>query len=181
MMKTVCIFCGSGSGNRTEYTTLARKLAKRLVEKNIAIVYGGSESGLMGEVANTAMHHGGTVIGVITKKLLAINGNQNVTHLEIVETMHERKRRFSELCDGYIALPGGFGTFEEILEAITWNQLGIHERPTGLLNVNGFFNHLIELINHAKEEGFIKSSNARSVLVSSDVETLLSKMPMLSK
>ena len=181
MMNTVCIFCGSGSGNQTEYARLARRLAKRLVEKNIAIVYGGSDGGLMGEVANTAMQYGGKVIGVITKKLLTINGNQNVTRLEIVETMHERKRRFSELCDGYIALPGGFGTFEEILEAITWNQLGIHERPTGLLNVNGFFNHLIELINHAEQEGFIKSSNARSVIVSSDVENLLSKILMQSE
>ena len=181
MMNTVCIFCGSSSGNQTEYTQLARRLAKRLVEKNIAIVYGGSDGGLMGEVANTAMQYGGKVIGVITKKLLTINGNQNVTRLEIVETMHERKRRFSELCDSYIALPGGFGTFEEILEAITWNQLGIHERPTGLLNVNGFFNHLIELINHAEQEGFIKNSNARSVIVSSDVENLLSKMPMQSE
>ena len=180
-MNTVCIFCGSSSGNQTEYTQLARRLAKRLVEKNIAIVYGGSDGGLMGEVANTAMQYGGKVIGVITKKLLTINGNQNVTRLEIVETMHERKRRFSELCDSYIALPGGFGTFEEILEAITWNQLGIHERPTGLLNVNGFFNHLIELINHAEQEGFIKSVNARSVIVSSDVENLLSKILMQSE
>ena len=180
-MNTVCIFCGSGSGNQTEYARLARRLAKRLVEKNIAIVYGGSDGGLMGEVANTAMQYGGEVIGVITKKLLTINGNQNVTRLEIVETMHERKRRFSELCDSYIALPGGFGTFEEILEAITWNQLGIHERPTGLLNVNGFFNHLLELINHAEQEGLKKNSNARSVIVSSDVENLLSKMPMQSE
>ena len=180
-MNTVCIFCGSGSGNQTEYARLARRLAKRLVEKNIAIVYGGSDGGLRGEVANTAMQYGGEVIGVITKKLLTINGNQNVTRLEIVETMHERKRRFSELCDGYIALPGGFGTFEEILEAITWNQLGIHDRPTGLLNVNGFFNHLIEISNHAEQEGFIKNSNARSVIVSSDVENLLSKMPMQSE
>ena len=99
-MNTICIFCGSSSGNQTEYTQLARRLAKRLVEKNIAIVYGGSDGGLMGEVANTAMQYGGKVIGVITKKLLTINGNQNVTRLEIVETMHERKRRFSELCDG---------------------------------------------------------------------------------
>ena len=122
-MNTVCIFCGSSSGNQTEYTQLARRLAKRLVEKNIAIVYGGSDGGLMGEVANTAMQCGGKVIGVITKKLLTINGNQNVTRLEIVETMHERKRRFSELCDAILLCPGALGLskkFSKRLLGINW-------------------------------------------------------------
>ena len=175
-MNTICIVCGSSPGNHKDYANVARFLAKRLVDKKITIVYGGSEGGLMGEVANTAMQCGGKVIGVITNDLLKINGNRNITQLEIVGSMHERKSRFSELCDGYIALPGGFGTFEEIFEAITWNQLGIHNRPTGLLNVNGFFDHLIGLISHARDRGFIKNSYARSVLVSSNVEDLLRKM-----
>ena len=175
-MKTICIVCGSSPGKQKDYTTVARLLAKRLVDKKITIVYGGSEGGLMGEVANSAMQYGGKVIGVITNDLLKINGNRNITQLEIVDSMHERKRRFSELSDGYIALPGGVGTFEEILEAITWNQLGIHKRPTGLLNVNGFFDHLIDLISHARDEGFIKNSSTKRILVSSDVEDLLRKM-----
>ncbi|MED6174822.1 Cytokinin riboside 5'-monophosphate phosphoribohydrolase log3 [Stylosanthes scabra] len=164
--KRICVFCGSSPGKKTTYQDAAIQLANELVSRNIDLVYGGGSIGLMGLVSQ-AVHHGGRhVIGVIPKTLMPreLTG-ETVGEVKAVADMHQRKAEMAKHSDAFIALPGGYGTLEELLEVITWAQLGIHDKPVGLVNVDGYFNSLLSFIDKAVEEGFI-SPNARHIIVS---------------
>ncbi len=152
----ICVFCGSRPGGRDEYVDQARRLGELLTSRDIGLVYGGASVGLMGAVADAVLNAGGEVIGVIPEALAVKElAHQQVGDLRVVGSMHERKALMAELSDAFIALPGGFGTFEELFEMVTWAQLGMHRKPFGILNVAGFFDGLLALVDHAIEEGFI--------------------------
>lgn len=175
-MKRICVFCGSSPGARPEYVEAARQLGRTLASKGIELVYGGAKVGTMGQVANAALEAGGEVIGVIPEQLVEKEvAFTELTNLQVVGTMHERKARMVELSDGFIALPGGLGTFEEFFEALTWAQLSIHHKPCGLLNVCGYYDKLIAFIDHAIEQQFVKSEYRAMVLIDEDSERLLEK------
>jgi uncharacterized protein (TIGR00730 family) len=176
-MRKICVFCGSSMGVAPAYQKAARDLGRFLVQQHLDLVYGGGGIGLMGILADTVLSLGGSVYGVITDALMTREvGHCHLTELLIVPTMHERKAQMSSLADGFIALPGGFGTFEELFEVITWAQLGLHSKPIGLMNVEGYFTPLLELIDHGVQEGFILSSHRRLVMASQEAEALLSSM-----
>ncbi|MCM2536001.1 TIGR00730 family Rossman fold protein [Neobacillus pocheonensis] len=176
-MKSICIFAGSSFGNDVEYVGRARELGKIMAEKGFSIVYGGSKNGLMGEIANGVLSHGGEVIGIMPRGLIkGENVHSQLTKLIEVDTMHERKAKMSELADGYIALPGGLGTFEELFEVLCWAQIGIHHKPIGVLNVNGYYDPLLSLINHSIQKGFSSETHQSIISSSSNPETLLSLM-----
>lgn len=163
----ICVFCGSSSGKKTSYKDAATELGKELVSRNIGLVYGGGSIGLMGLVAQAVYTGGCHVLGVIPRTLMLreITG-ETVGEVKAVANMHQRKAEMARHSDAFIALPGGYGTLEELLEVITWAQLGIHDKPVGLLNVDGYYNCLLSFIDKAVEEGFI-SPNARHIIVSS--------------
>lgn len=174
VMKRICIFCGSSSGTRAEYRSAARAMGATLAARGIGLVYGGGNVGLMGEVADAVMTGGGEVIGVIPQALVDREvAHHGVTELRVVKSMHERKALMADLSDGFVAMPGGFGTFEEICEIITWAQLGIHAKPCGLLNVEGYYDSLLTLFDEAVEEGFVKPQFRDIVLAESDPVRLL--------
>lgn len=165
---SLCVFCGSSVGARPAYAGAARALAAEIVRRRIDLVYGGGSVGLMGVVADAVLAGGGRAIGVIprplaTKELL----HTGLTETHVVESMHERKALMARLSDGFVALPGGLGTFEELLEILTWSQLGIHRKPVGVLNVAGYWNGLATLIDHAVDEGFVSVEN-RALLLAAD-------------
>lgn len=173
----VAVFCGSSIGTRTIYQTQAKAIAKSLCDRSIQLVYGGGNIGLMGILADEVMRLGGNVIGVIPKKLMDKEvGHRNITELHVVESMHDRKAMMAGLSDGFIAMPGGIGTLEEIIEVFTWQQIGYHDKPCGLLNVDGFYDPLIRFIDHSVEEGFLSKEQRNRLIVESDAEKLLSKM-----
>jgi len=173
-MQRICVFCGSSAGIKHEYAVGARELGLVLAKQNIDLVYGGGHVGLMGIVADAAMSAGAKAIGIIPRCLADKEvAHQGLTELKIVQTMHERKAQMSELSDGFIAMPGGFGTLEELFEVITWAQLGIHKKPFGLFNINGFFDKLIEFIDYQVEQGFIPQRHREMVIVSDDAEELV--------
>lgn len=171
-IRRICVLCGSSPGRNPAYTAAARSLAAALVRRKLGIVYGGARVGLMGTLAEAAVAAGGEVTGVITPDLAAQVGQAGI-HLEQVATMHQRKQRFATLADAYIALPGGFGTLDELFEAVTWNQLGIHDKPTGLLNAAGYFDGLLAFLRHTEQEGFVKAKHLASVLAASDADDLI--------
>lgn len=176
MMKRLCVYCGSSSGANPDYALAARQLARAMVNKKIDLVYGGASVGIMGEIADTVLEEGGKVIGIIPKGLFVKEvAHTGITELREVNSMHERKSLMAELSDGFIALPGGFGTIEEILEIITWSQLGMHQKPCGLLNVCNYYDKLIEFFDHAVSEHFIKKIHRSIVLMEECPETLLDK------
>lgn len=165
-MKKVCIFCGALKGKNPIYAEAAKQLGKVLAENQLGLVYGGGNVGLMGIVANSVMENGGTVIGVIPKALEQKElRHKGITELHVVETMHERKALMAELSDAFIAMPGGFGTFEEFFEVTTWLQLGAHKKPCGILNAGGFYSHLLTFIEHASSEGFITPEDSQLIVV----------------
>jgi uncharacterized protein (TIGR00730 family) len=173
----LCVFCGSSMGYRPEYRSAAVTLGEIFVERGIELVYGGGNIGLMGVVADTVLAHGGHVIGVIPESLMALEvGHHGLTELRIVGSMHERKALMSDLSDGFIALPGGFGTLEEFCEVVTWSQLGIQSKPCALLNVENYFAPLLELFDQSVREGFLREENRRLVLDDTDALRLLEKM-----
>jgi len=175
-MKRLCVYCGSSSGARPDYILAARQLARTIVSKNIDLVYGGASIGIMGEIADTVLEEGGNVIGIIPKDLFVKEAaHTGLTELREVASMHERKLLMAELSDGFIALPGGLGTFEEILEIITWSQLGMHQKPCGLLNVHRYYDKLIDFLDHAVSEHFIKKIHRSIVIVEESPEILLEK------
>jgi uncharacterized protein (TIGR00730 family) len=175
--RTICVFCGSNLGGRPVYRAATEQLASLLVQREIELVYGGGNIGLMGILADTVLAGGGTVIGVIPESLMAREvGHRGLTELRVVSSMHERKALMSDLSDAFIALPGGFGTFEEFCEVVTWSQLGIHEKPCGLLNVAGYYDPLLRLFDLAVREGFLHPDNRLLVLDADDPEDLLEKM-----
>ncbi|MBV8255332.1 MAG: TIGR00730 family Rossman fold protein [Chitinophaga sp.] len=176
-MKRIAIYCGSSMGNDNIFREQAMLLGATLAQKGIGLVYGGARVGLMGAVADGALSEGGEVIGVLPhflqQKELAHVG---LTELILTDTMHERKAKMNELCDGAIALPGGFGTMEELYEMLTWGQLGLHNKPVGLLNTNGFYDALISLSVNMSANGFLSDANREMLLHSADIHLLLEKM-----
>jgi uncharacterized protein (TIGR00730 family) len=176
-MKRICVFCGSNSGNGVKYLQGAQQLGKIIAAENIELVYGGGNIGMMGELANTVLQYNGKVIGVIPKDLVIREcALKEVTELKIVKSMHERKATMSELSDGFIAMPGGIGTLEELFEVWAWAQLGIHSKPIGILNINNYYDLLIEYIHRCVTEGFIKGINLEMIIVENDSARLIQKM-----
>ena len=173
----ICVFCGSNSGIDPEYKNAAERMGQLLASSGIELVYGAGNVGLMGVLADAVMSAGGHVTGIIPEALMAKEvGHTGISDLRVVKSMHERKALMSDLSDGFIALPGGFGTFEEFCEVLTWSQLGIQSKPCGLLNVKGYYDPLLQLFDHAVEQGFLRKENRHLVLDDSDPETLLRKM-----
>jgi len=175
-MNRICVFCGSSRGSDEIYIDAARQLGRILIKHNIGLVYGGGGVGLMGEIANTFMEKGAEIIGVIPRDLfekeVACSG---LSDLRIVNSMHERKSLMIELSDGFIALPGGFGTIEEFFEVLTWAQLGIHGKPCGILNIRGYFNYLIEFLDHMVNQKFIGKEHRSMVLIAGNPAELINK------
>ena len=171
--RRICVFCGSKPGLEAIYTDVAVSLGKYLAKNNIELIYGGSQIGLMGNIANAVLKDKGKVTGVIphfmTKKEVV---HHNLSELIIVDTMHERKLKMSELCDAVITLPGGYGTFDELFEMLSWSQLGIHNKPIGLLNVNGYYDDLLQMLNKMTNKGFLKTIDKERLIVSNDIESL---------
>jgi uncharacterized protein (TIGR00730 family) len=176
-MKALCVYCGSSLGASPAYVDGARMLAKAMVDDNIALVYGGGNVGLMGVIASEVMRLGGEATGVIPKALMDKEvGHGGLTRLHIVKDMHERKAMMADLSDGFIAMPGGIGTLEELFEVFTWSQLGLHDKPIGLLNVNGYYDGLIAFLEHVVTERFLRPEQA-SLLVHDNVpRRLLDKL-----
>jgi uncharacterized protein (TIGR00730 family) len=173
-MKRVCVFCGSNKGARVEYVSAAKAMGQALVKRNIGLVYGGGNVGLMGVIADAMLAEGGEVIGVIPQALVAREvAHQHLTEQRIVGTMHERKALMAELSDAFIAMPGGMGTFDEFCEILTWAQLGIHQKPCGVLNVEDYFTPLLTMFDHAMQEGFLRAEHRALVLEASAPEQLL--------
>jgi uncharacterized protein (TIGR00730 family) len=175
-MRSICVNCGSSPGFEPCYMSMARRLGQALVEGGYELVYGGASVGLMGEVANTVLEAGGVARGVIPESLLHKVSHQGLTELRVAASMHERKMTMFEMADAFVALPGGFGTLEEIAEALTWAQLGLHSKPCGLLDVDGYFGPLLLFLDNAVSRGFMKQVHRDMVLVSDDPRGLLSLM-----
>ena len=177
MMKRITVFCGSSFGTEEIYKEQAALLGETLAKQNIELVYGGANVGLMGVLADGVLNKGGKVIGVLPDFLRSKEiAHQGLTELILVESMHERKTKMNDLCDGVIALPGGFGTLEELFEMLTWAQLGLHKKPIAILNINGFYDSLIQLTEVMVEKGLLKEVNQQMLLVSDTIDNLLDKM-----
>jgi uncharacterized protein (TIGR00730 family) len=175
-VKALCVYCGSNPGFREVYAEAGEALGRLLAGRGIGLVYGGAAKGLMGRLADAVLAAGGEVQGVIPHALMAKEiAHTGVTRLHVVGTMHERKALMAELADGFVALPGGFGTLEEIIEIVTWAQLRFHQKPCGLLNVDGYFDHLVAYLEHAEREGFLKPEHRRMLLVERDPEALIER------
>jgi uncharacterized protein (TIGR00730 family) len=175
-IRRLAVFCGSNPGARPEYVEAARSLGKLLCERGIGVVYGGSSVGLMAALADTMVAEHGDVIGVIPRMLVEREvANRALTDLRVVESMHERKALMAELADGFVALPGGIGTLEEFFEIWTWAQLGMHDKPCALLNVAGYFDPLLEFLDRAVAEKFVREVHRKMVIVESDPVALLSR------
>lgn len=173
-MRRVCVFCGSSPGARPEYTRAAELLGCVLVAREIGLVYGGASVGLMGKLAETVLAGGGDVVGVIPSGLVKMEvAFEELPDLRVVDSMHERKAMMADLADGFIALPGGLGTIEEIFEVLTWAQLGFHDKPCGFLNICGYYNHLIRFLESAVGERFIRADHQTMVMVDEKPEALL--------
>lgn len=180
-MKRVCVFCGSNTGFRPEYGFAAQGLAAVLVRRGLGLVYGGGNVGLMGILADSMLEAGGEVIGVIPQSLVAKEvAHHGVTELRIVDTMHQRKALMNELSDAFIALPGGFGTLDEFFEILTWSQLGIHGKPSGLLNVAGYFDSLLAMLDHAVDERFLRPAHRELVIADTDANSLMQRLVSFS-
>ncbi len=176
-MKTVAVFCGSSLGGDATFASAAAGLGKLLAERGIGLVYGGGNIGLMGKLATAALEAGGHVTGVIPKFMMDKEiGRIDLPELRVVESMHARKALMSELSDGFIAMPGGFGTLEEFCEILTWGQLGLHSKPFGMLNVAGFYDHFLAFVDHAVAHGLIKAKHREMILAAEEPGELLDKM-----
>jgi len=175
-LKNICVYCGSSPGRLEAYADAARALAEALVSRNIGLVYGGASIGIMGAVADHVLQLGGKAVGVIPEALMRKEvAHYRLSELYVTQSMHERKMRMAELSDGFIALPGGLGTLEELFEIWTWAQLGFHDKPCGLLNVEGYYDPLIEFLDHAVTEQFVHPSHRAILIVESDPEKLLDR------
>ena len=176
-MKRVAVFCGSSVGFDPGYEQVAAAVGRALALRGIGIVYGGAKVGLMGAVAAGALQEGGEVVGVLPHFLMHKEiAHEELTELILVDSMHERKKLMNDLCDGVIALPGGFGTLEELFEVLTWGQLGLHRKPMGILNIDGFYDALRELAQTMVDRGFLKDVYQNMLLISDDIEDLLRQM-----
>lgn len=176
-LKSVCVFCGSNGGNDPRYVDVARAVGTLLATRNITLVYGGGRVGMMGAIANAALAAGGKVIGVIPEMLVRKElAHAGCTELQIVGSMHERKQRMADQSEGFIAMPGGFGTFEEFCEVLTWGQLGLHRKPCGLLNAFDYYAPMLQMFDNAKAQGFLLPQYHALVLADSQPQSLLEKM-----
>lgn len=176
-MKNICVFCGSSKGNQPVFEKKARILAEQFVKNQMTLVYGGGSIGLMGILADEIRSRNGYVIGVIPRFLNDLEvGHDGVNELIIVDSMHERKQKMAEISDGFLALPGGFGTLEEMAEILTWVQLSLIVKPIGILNIEGFFNPLLNLFDHMVETGFLKKTNRDILTVGTDPELILGEL-----
>lgn len=176
-MKRLCVFAGSATGHRADYAEAARALAAELARRGLGLVYGGGSVGLMGVLADTALAAEVEVIGVIPRPIASKElAHTGLTELRLVATMHERKATMAALVDGFVALPGGLGTFEETLEMLTWSQLGVHAKPVGVLNVAGYYDGLLRWLSHAVGEGFLKRENLALLLFGDTPAELLDRM-----
>lgn len=176
-MKSICVFCGSSDSVSPDYLAAARQMGRVLAERGLRLVYGGGRTGLMGAVADGVLETKGEVIGVIISSMnTSALAHTDLTRMDVVPDMHTRKARMHELADGYIALPGGFGTFDELFEALTWGQIGAHEKPIGLLNAKNYYAPLLAAIDHAVNEGFIFREHRAALCCDSDPEKLLDAM-----
>jgi uncharacterized protein (TIGR00730 family) len=177
VIRSLCVYCGSNFGHDPAFAEATRELARRLVERDIRLVYGGSATGLMGTLADTALAAGGTVVGIIPRALVDREiAHSGLSDLRVVETMHERKAQMSELADGFVALPGGIGTLEELIEMYTWSQLGLHAKPLGLLNVSGYYDGLAGFLDHAVASGFLRPEHRAALAVEAGVDALLARL-----
>ena len=174
-MKRICVNCGSNPGNNPAYLEMAKLLGKILAKRNLKLVYGGASVGLMGKVADAVIKSGGSAIGVIPKMFADKVSHPGLTELHILDTMHQRKAMMFELSDGFIALPGGFGTIEEITELLTWAQLGLNKKPCGIINVNGYFDKLLAFFDCGVADGFIKQEHRDMLIVEDSPGTMLDK------
>jgi uncharacterized protein (TIGR00730 family) len=177
MAKRICVFCGSSPGARPGYASAATSLARYPLAKGIGIVYGGGKLGLMGMLADAALAAGGKVVGVIPRSMVTKErSHTGLSELRVVASMHERKALMAELSDAFIALPGGYGTFEEFCEVLTWTQLGLHRKPCGILNVEGYYDHLLALFDRAVDEQFVSPAHRHMVVSDSDHELLVENL-----
>jgi uncharacterized protein (TIGR00730 family) len=181
-VRRVCVFCGASSGRLPEYAEAARAFGAAAAARGLGIVYGGGRVGLMGAVADAALAAGGEVIGVIPQELVDRElAHGALTELRIVGSLHERKALMAELSDAFVALPGGFGTLDELLEQLTWSQLGLHDKPIGLFDVDEYWRPLIALARHATEEGFVRESDLGAIAVGMDAEGLLDRLQGMTR
>ena len=175
-MKRICVYCGSSPGRDPRYRQAAEELGQAMVQRGLGLVYGGASVGIMGTIANTVLALGGEAIGVIPKALDAKEiRHPGLTQQHVVGSMHERKAMMADLSDGFVALPGGWGTFEEIFEALTWAQLGFHAKPCGLLNESGYYDHLAAFLEHAIDQQFVKPVHREMLVVAGDANELLDR------
>jgi uncharacterized protein (TIGR00730 family) len=175
-MKNICVYCGSSAGRLEAYAEAARAMAQAMVERDLGLVYGGASIGIMGMVADAVLQLGGRAVGVIPEALARREvAHGGLTALHITQSMHERKTLMAELSDGFVALPGGIGTFEEIFEVWTWAQLGIHDKPCGLLNVAGYYDALISFLDHATQEQFLRPAHRALLIVEQEPGALLDR------
>jgi uncharacterized protein (TIGR00730 family) len=175
--KRICVFCGTNPGSRPDYGAAARALGKLLADEDIELVYGGASVGIMGELADAVHEGGGHVTGIIPQQLMKKEAaHTGIPDLIVVASMHQRKSQMADLADGFVALPGGIGTLEGFFEILTWGQLGIHNKPCGVLNVAGYFDGLTGFLDHAVKEGFLRDEHRRMILVESDPRKLLDRM-----
>jgi uncharacterized protein (TIGR00730 family) len=176
-VQRVCVFCGSSPGARPEYTEATEDLGQLLVKNRITLVYGGATVGLMGRLADTVLSEGGEAIGVIPRALVEREiAHLGLTDLHVVDSMHERKALMAELSDAFIALPGGLGTLDELFEIYTWAQLGMHRKPCGLLNVEGYYRHVADFLDHAVAERFVRDEHRDMLIVEEDAATMLERL-----
>ena len=176
-MKSICVFCGSRLGSKPIYRETAKSVGQLIAQQQLRLVYGGGNIGLMGVVADAVLEYGGEVVGVIPGHLQEKEvGHAGLTELHVVSTMHERKALMANLSDAFVALPGGFGTFEEFCEILTWAQLDLHRKPCGLLNVDGFYDPLLTLFDRAVDDGFLRPEYRSMVLTATDADELLMRM-----
>lgn len=181
-MKSLCVFAGSNPGVSPEYVSKANELGKAMALNGFRLIYGGSKIGLMGEIANAVMAHGGEVIGVMPTGLFQGEMvHQQLTELIQVDGMHARKAKMGELADGFIAMPGGFGTYEELFEVLCWSQIGIHQKPIGLYNINNFFQPFLQMIEQSVKEGFSNESHLKLFTVAGEAEPLLTQMKQFTR
>ena len=175
-IKRICVYCASSPGAKPEYLEAARVLGKLLVKNNIELVYGGADVGLMGEVADSVLGCGGTAIGIIPKSFADKVSHRGLTELHVVDSMHERKQMIFDLSDGFIIMPGGMGTLEEMFEILTWSQLGLHKKPSGILNICGYYDTLLTFLDYAVDQQFIKQEHRDMILIEQAPENLLDIM-----
>lgn len=176
-MKSICVYCGSADHVHPDYQTAAHQLGQTLAQRGIELIFGGGKTGLMGAVADGALQAGGKVTGVIVESMnTPALAHASLTRLEVTATIHQRKARMYELAQGYIALPGGFGTLDELFETLTWGQIGIHQKPVGLLNTRNYFAPLLQMIEQATQEGFLYPEHAHLLQVNETTPGLLAQM-----